>query len=91
MTANEELEDHLAALYKLGLSQAYLERTLDLPMGEIEHWRGARVPFEGLALMRVLRAFPWIVTVAEAHYEPNTAKRTLLFIAAEMAFPEQKP
>jgi len=89
MTANEELEDHLQALYKLGLSQAYLERALDLPMGEIAHWRGARVPFEGLALMRVVRAFPWVVEVAEAHYEPDTAKRTLLHVAAEMAFPRK--
>lgn len=84
MTANEELEDHLKALAALGMTPSYLERALDLPVGEIAHWRGARVPFEAQALMRVVRAYPWVVLVAEADYSPKEARRILMHAAAEV-------
>jgi hypothetical protein len=84
MTANEELEDHLKTLAALGMTPTYLERALDLPVGEIAHWRGARVPFEAQALMRVVRAFPWVVMVAEADYSPREARRIFMHAAAEV-------
>ena len=90
MTVNEELEDHLKALGALGATPTYLERALDLPAGEIEHWRGARVPFEAIALMRVIRACPWMVGVAAAPYTEREARRALLHAAAEVEFPEDK-
>lgn len=80
--ANQELESIVAVLARTGIQVAYVERALDLPPGTIAHWRGARVPFEGLVLMRVVLAMPWILDVAAHGYDPVEARRVTLLAAA---------
>lgn len=82
--ANYELEAIVASLARAGVSVSYVERALGLEQGTVNRWRGARVPFEGLALMRVVAAMPWILEAAAAGFDPTTARRTLLHAAAEL-------
>lgn len=51
-------------------SYAEIERSLELPNRLVSNWKKkAKVVRGSLALLRVIRAFPWIIDVAKRHYD----------------------
>ena len=66
--------DMLEALSKKGIKMSYMERALELPTRTVARWKGGELSAATLALLRIIRTFPWILEVAEAHFDPSVAK-----------------
>lgn len=76
----EPMLQHLA---EAGISMAYLERALRLPARTVARWKSGNVSASGLALLRVVRRFPWVVEVAASRFAEDVAARAVVGAAAE--------
>lgn len=72
----------LAALSETGIKNAYLERSLGLPTRTIARWKAGDYSASMLALLRMVRTFPWLLEVADENYESNVARRKVVEAAA---------
>ena len=63
-----------------GYSQACVERTLSLPMGTLNKQNR-----ESIALMRMIKAFPWLLKVADRQFDEVESKRILGHVAVDIA------
>jgi hypothetical protein len=60
-------------LARQGLSMPHLERALRLPQRTLATWREGECPPAGVALLRTIRTYPWIVRVADDDFEHDVA------------------
>ena len=76
-------------LMKAGFKDTALERILDLGSGQIERWLNLddEVPPEAEAVFKIIDAYPWILTVADANYRPEVALRELANAASRVRIP----
>lgn len=72
----------LDSLAEAGISAAYLERALSLPARTVARWKAGGSSASGLALLRLVRTFPWLLDVAAARYAEPKAKRAVIVAAA---------
>lgn len=72
------VEHMLNHLDEAGFSMAYLERALRLPARTMARWKTGQCSASGLALLRLLRTFPWLAEVAESGFDQTHAKRAAL-------------
>lgn len=56
---------------KAGYSMAYMERALGLPMRTMARWKKGSYAKADLALMKVLKAFPWMIKVADEQFKDS--------------------
>ncbi|MDY0287319.1 MAG: hypothetical protein RBR15_00675 [Sphaerochaeta sp.] len=71
----------LTELNSLGLSNASMERTLCLPSRTLARWKNdtsLNPSAAGLALMTIIRTFPWILAVGDHRYDAMYAKSMVL-------------
>ena len=69
----------LNVLQDNGYSLAAIERALELPQRTISRWKSSTdLSSMGVALLRIISTFPWILQVAENKYKPAFAKRIYL-------------
>ena len=61
-----------------GITMSYIERALDLPQRTITRWKATGCSSGSLALLRIVRTYPWILGVAERGFDEGFAKRTLV-------------
>ena len=55
-----------------GFTHAAIERALDLPDRAISNWKCKEaVSSSSMALLRILRAFPWVIDVADKNFDPE--------------------
>lgn len=72
-------------------SAADIERVLELKFGTLSKWRKQnRAPADGLALLRILNAFPWLINVAEDRFRDTDAKAHLVRAGAEALIADMK-
>lgn len=59
------------------VSMSSLERALGLPQRTLTKWKNelANPSASGVALLRFLRLFPWLIEAAENHFDYDTAKK----------------
>ncbi len=70
----ESVETMLEFLSSKGHSWASIERSLDLPQRTISRWKSsAELSSVGMALLRIIRTYPWILDVAERKFESGYA------------------
>ncbi len=86
----------LDTLNKQGHSNASMERALGLPARTLARWKNEQSmspSASGIALMRIIRTFPWILDVAEFNFDPLAARSVLLLHAAKemMQIQSQNP
>ncbi|MDD5275562.1 MAG: hypothetical protein PHR16_05725 [Methylovulum sp.] len=62
---------------------AYLERALELPARTVNRWKTKEPSASGLALLRIIRTYPWILEVADADYDETVSRSKLLEQAAK--------
>lgn len=74
-TSTKKIINDLAAI---GITVAYIERVLRLSFGSIK--RGAAIGFDSaqVALLQILRTYPWILEVAEQKFNSEVAKTALI-------------
>jgi hypothetical protein len=68
----------------VGYTLANIERAFSLPQRTLSRWKTGQDPSAaGLALLRIIRTFPWITDVADEGFEQGAAKRILIEKAVE--------
>ncbi|MFW5879805.1 MAG: hypothetical protein ACOCUV_03165 [bacterium] len=71
----DSIEVMLGNLSNFGYSLAGIERALDLPQRTISRWRNNKeISSVGLALLRIINTYPWILNVAENKFDQNSAR-----------------
>lgn len=62
------------------ISMAAIERALDLPQRTLTKWKnGLSSPSAtGVALLKIIRTYPWILEVAQKNYDPFVAKEVFI-------------
>ncbi|NOQ45082.1 MAG: hypothetical protein GQ559_00135 [Desulfobulbaceae bacterium] len=59
-----------------GISMSSMERALELPQRTLTKWKsGTKPSAAGLALLKFLRTFPWLLEVAEHKFDYSVAQR----------------
>lgn len=82
----ESIGRMLSALGERGYSMASIERAFRLPARTLFRWKAEKAcSSAGLALLRVVRTYPWLVGVAESGFDPRIASRDLITAACEHA------
>jgi hypothetical protein len=76
----------LEDLAEAGITQAHFERALRLPARTAARWKDGGVSAAPLALLRLVRTYPWLLDIADANFEPTEAARAVLRAAAELFF-----
>jgi len=66
----------------IGNSMAHIERSLGLAQRTLSRWKTQGISSSGMALMRIIRAYPFILDVADANFDENFASEELLRQAA---------
>ncbi|MEI6155236.1 MAG: hypothetical protein WCQ90_14245 [Deltaproteobacteria bacterium] len=75
----ESIDSMIDYLSKEGYSLAAIERALDLPQRTISRWKSSReLSSTGMALLRIIRTYPWMLQVAQAKFEPVQACKIFL-------------
>ncbi|MEO6098317.1 MAG: hypothetical protein ABIW76_22645 [Fibrobacteria bacterium] len=60
-----------------------VERALELPHRQISNWKSKEAwSKSGLALLRILRSYPWIIDVADKHFQEKIVQGKLLEAAS---------
>lgn len=70
----------LTDLNRAGYSNASMERILGLPMRTLARWKNDSTmspSAAGIALMRIVRTFPWILEVVDARFDREKTKEIL--------------
>jgi hypothetical protein len=76
------IEEIVVEFQAHGISPAQIERALDLDQGMLS--RGNLIEDkEVIALLKIVRTYPWLLEVAEARYDENESKRILLHHAVD--------
>ncbi|SNX59755.1 hypothetical protein SAMN06296273_1189 [Nitrosomonas ureae] len=74
----KSVNDMLHYLSERGLKMTYVERALELPARTIARWKGGELSAATLALLRIIRTYPWLIEVADSHFDPSVANGKLL-------------
>jgi len=61
-----------------GVSMAFIERALRLPTRTVARWKSGECSASGIALLRLLRTYPWLLDVAASGFSDLVARRALL-------------
>ncbi len=75
----------IESLNSMGLTTASMERSLELPARTLARWKNEETispSAAGIALMRIIRTYPWILAVADRQFDPVIARTILLNQAA---------
>lgn len=76
----------LDALNSMGHTTASMERALGLPARTIARWKNERSmspSAAAIALMRIIRTYPWLLAVADLQFDDVAARNILLQHAAK--------
>ncbi len=67
-----------------GVSMAFIERALRLPTRTVARWKSGECSASGIALLRLLRTYPWLLEVAGAGFSDLAARRAVLTAASQV-------
>lgn len=72
------------------ISMSSIERALEIPQRTLTKWKNrTNVPSSaGIALMRFIKLFPWLLEVAENKYDYNEAQKIHINTAIQKLLPE---
>jgi len=89
---NHILEDFSAWDFSL----AHIERSLRLPQRTISRWKAAEasdkgISAAGIALLRVVHTYPWMLKVADQDFDKTIAEQELIRQYADLHQPKQAP
>jgi hypothetical protein len=66
-----------------GVSMAHFERALRLPQRTLARWKTGEVSHHAVALLRLIRTFPWLLAVADESFDDDFALHTLVVEASK--------
>jgi DNA-binding transcriptional regulator YiaG len=68
----------------MGITIPAFERVLSIPMGTVKRWKTGKINAPELALLRIVKTFPWILTVAECDFNKATVEYELREICSHI-------
>lgn len=69
----------LGSLLEMGYTLASMERALELPQRTMSQWKSGRdLSAAGIALLRIINTYPWIIEVADAKYDERYSIKILV-------------
>jgi len=77
------IKEILDGFNRLNISMAMLERIFELPARTLTRWKNGDFSSSGLALLRVLTTFPWIISVAEHKFNSTFASSAIIKAAIQ--------
>ena len=80
------VENSIQFLSSLGLTMAYVERVLGLPQRTIMRWKAGEYSAAAIALLRIVRAYPWLLQVAENHFDERFSQKIVVEQAANILY-----
>ncbi|MCK5355253.1 MAG: hypothetical protein KAJ63_09055 [Methyloprofundus sp.] len=60
------------------IKMSYMERSLELPARTVARWKNGDYSAASLALLRIIRTYPWILEVADDHFNESIAHSRLV-------------
>jgi hypothetical protein len=83
---SEELliEGAIKHLSSLGISMAYMERALGLPQRAVMLWKKGEHSASVVALLQLIRTYPWLLKVAERGFDRRYAQTSVLEQAVDV-------
>jgi hypothetical protein len=78
LAKKRSVNNMLDSLSESGIKVAYLERALELPPRTVSRWKDGRSSASSIALLRIIRTFPWMVEVADARFNKRFAVKKLI-------------
>jgi hypothetical protein len=73
------VEQMIESLGNEDFTLAYIERALELPQRTISRWKASgELSKIGIALLRIVRTYPWILKVSEHKFDAQIAKKVLV-------------
>jgi hypothetical protein len=72
------VEGIIRFLSSLGITMAYMERVLGLPQRTAMRWKAGEHSASAVALLQLIRTYPWLLKVAEHGFEKRYAQTVLL-------------
>ncbi len=66
-----------------GVSMAHFERALRLPQRTLARWKTGEVSHHAVALLRLVRTYPWLLEVADHSFDEGVALHTLVVEAGK--------
>jgi hypothetical protein len=64
----------LDVMSQAGIKMAYMERALDLPARTLARWKNGEISAASLALLRIIRTYPWVIEVADARFDQSVVR-----------------
>jgi len=74
----ESATNMLDYLSNHNIKMSYMERSLELPARTLARWKAEDCSAAGLALLRIIRTYPWILEVADDRFSQPTASSRLV-------------
>ncbi|MBU0455732.1 MAG: hypothetical protein ABIH77_03700 [Pseudomonadota bacterium] len=65
-------------LNKKNISMSFFERVFELPIRTLSRWKSGDFSFVSLALLRIVKTYPWLTDVAEHKFEEEFARDVLI-------------
>jgi transcription elongation factor Elf1 len=85
MATQASIPNMIDALTSNGWTLAKIEHSLDLPERTLSRWKSSpKLSKESIALLRILRTYPWIIQVADRKYEFNYAQGQVIVAAGQI-------
>jgi transcriptional regulator with XRE-family HTH domain len=85
-----EVENSIQFLSSLGLTMAYVERVLGLPRRTIMRWQAGEYSAAAIALLRIVCAYPWLLQVAENHFDERMSRKIIIEQAANVLYRQRE-
>lgn len=79
----EMIKEILDTFSRSNISMAMLERVFELPARTLTRWKNGDFSSSGLALLRVLATFPWIISVAEHKFNSAFSSSAIIKAAVQ--------
>lgn len=84
MDTREEVQEIILRLSAKNISMAQFERTFNLPKRTLARWKKGNCSAAGLALLKIVDVYPWVLQLAEAKYTPACANYFLVKNASDI-------
>ncbi|MEQ1557786.1 MAG: hypothetical protein ABL933_02445 [Methyloglobulus sp.] len=78
LARKESVIGMLDTISNIGIKMSYMERALDLPIRTIARWKNGEVSAASLALLRIIRTYPWLLEVADERFNKKIADLKIL-------------
>lgn len=73
----------LSLLSEQGISNAYFERALDLPVRSVARWKNGQYTSSAISLLRMVTTYPWLLKVASLSFADDAAGNILVAAALD--------